>query len=166
MPSNIDNKLIKSFFGEKLIKRDVPKQVKNLLDEEDINILSELGMPENVLDCTFSSPISKNENGLLIGKLHDDDIFIDLVGKEIFVNDKSFFLARSLRILVLQLYLIESFWKDFVKNNKLGNYQQNHKNYAKYLETSLQDIDQELFEKDNSYFWGAMIEDIELGVVG
>ena len=42
----------------------------------------------------------------------------------------------------------------------------NRRLYVKILEENLKKVDGKLFEKDNSYFWGGMLESIEFGIIG
>jgi hypothetical protein len=164
-----ENKIIE-YFSTKLIKRELKFTISEILTKEDNLIISEIGLPNDVLDFHFVNEIcllSKSE--AIIGNTsYDCNVILNLKSRNIIKENSNFFLAKSLKHLVLQLYVYDCLWNNVIPNNDFGPYRENsnHKKYAKFLERELLKIDQDLLKNDNGYFWGSLIEDIEFGIVG
>jgi hypothetical protein len=164
-----ENKIIK-YFSSNLIKRDIKLIVSETLAKEDNLIISEIGLPNNILDFHFLNEIDLlSRSEVIIGKTsYEGNIILNLESRNIIKDNKSCFLAKSLKHLVYQLYVYDYLWKSVIPNNEFGNYREdyNYKKYAGFLERELLKIDQDLLKNDNGYFWGSIIEDIEFGIVG
>ncbi|MNS36882.1 hypothetical protein D3C72_690820 [compost metagenome] len=109
--------------------------------------------------------MSKSE--IIIGKtLSNNNLILDLESRKI-KRDDQLFISKSLRSLILQLYIYDCLWENDIPQQKLGNYREdkNHRNYAKFLETELLKIDENILKSDNG-LWSSLIEDIEFGIVG
>lgn len=163
-----ENKIIE-YFGSNLIKRLVEFNLSQELTQEDNLIISNIGLPNDILELQFDNDIlllSKSE--IIIGKTsYNSNIILNLESRKI-MRDGSLFLSKSLKNLVLQLYVYDTLWKIDIPQKKFGNYRDNHnhKQYAKFLEMELLKIDKDLLKNDTGYFWGSLIEDIEFGIVG
>lgn len=164
-----ESKLIE-YFNSTLNKRHIEFNIKEKLIEEDIVIISEIGLPKNVLDFYFVNDIYLlSSSEVIIGKTnYESNVVLNLESRNILKDSDDCFLAKSLKKLVLQLYVYDYLWKKVIPNNDFGIYRENsnYKKYAKFLEAELLKIDPDLLKNDNGYFWGSLIEDIEFGIVG
>lgn len=166
---NNEEKKIKEYFKYHLSSREIGLDISERVTVEDRKILMEIGLPNKVLDFDFTLPIIlKNTDELVIGYLETREVILNLKSRIIYVKEVSFFIAKNLKNLLYQLYVYDYLWNVMIENNRLGKYRsdKNHFKYAKYLENELLKIDSSLLVKDNSYYWGAKIEDIELGIIG
>ena len=163
----LDELLIEYF--KPILKPRVLSVDSDKITSEDRIILTEIGLPNGILDFDFGGNIVLKSNlELIIGvALDGSPIMLHLSSREIIKNGDCF-LAASLSNLVKQLYVYDHLWNVSIKNSELGNYREdrNHKKYAKLLESQLLEIDGDLLENDNRYFWGSLIEDIDFGIVG
>ncbi|SNR72567.1 hypothetical protein [Flavobacterium sp. ov086] len=161
---------ILNYFGPNLIKRDINFIINETLTQEEIVIITEIGLPNTILDFNFTTNISLlSPSEIVIGKVHSENsIILNLESRNITKNNLNCFLAKSLKHLVLQLYTYDHLWKNVIPNKHFGNYRENSnfKKYAKFLEAQLLEIDPDLLKNDNAYFWGSLIEDIEFGIIG
>jgi hypothetical protein len=66
----------------------------------------------------------------------------------------------------LQLNTVEEFWKEIKIKETLGPYRPKTAVYANHLRSMLMDVDSEIFNCDNGYYWGSMIEGLQHGIVG
>lgn len=159
---------IKSYFDSNLIKREIDSNLSQKLTDEEFFVLSQVGLPNGVLDYEFTNDLyalSKSE--IIIGKtISNNDLILNLKSREI-RRDDQLFISKSLKNLLLQLYIYDFLWKIDIPQQKFGNYREdkNHKKYAKFLETELLKIDENLLKSDNG-LWSSLIEDIEFGIVG
>ncbi|MNK64939.1 hypothetical protein D3C87_842240 [compost metagenome] len=159
---------ITSHFNSNLIKREIDTRISQKLTDEEILIISQIGLPNGILDFQFTDDIyalSKSE--IIIGKtLSNNNLILDLESRKI-KRDDQLFISKSLRSLILQLYIYDCLWENDIPQQKLGNYREdkNHRNYAKFLETELLKIDENILKSDNG-LWSSLIEDIEFGIVG
>ncbi|MBE8723986.1 hypothetical protein [Flavobacterium hungaricum] len=164
----LENKIIEHF-GSCLVKREIDTSLMQILTEEEIYLLSKIGLPNNCQDFEFTnSLVLLTTSELLIGNTaYNDPVILNLESRKIF-RGSDFFLAQSLKNFVCQLYVLDTLWKIDIPQQKLGDYRENHnhKKYAAVLETKLLDIDPDLLKNDLGYFWGSLIEDIESGIVG
>ena len=164
------NENIINYFGSRLIRRSVNLDISNSIRNEDSYLLTEIGLPNKVLDFEFTDQIEFNaQNEVIIGKTYaSEDIVLNIVSNKIVRFNDNCFLANSLENYLKQLYTYDHLWEITIKESHLGKYRENknHVKYAKYLETQLLKIDPELFRNDTSFFWGSLIEDIEFGIVG
>lgn len=159
---------IKFHFGSNLIKREIAPQISQKLTDEEILILSQIGLSNGVLDFQFTDDLCElSESEIVIGKtLSNNNLILDLESREI-KRDGQFFISKSLKNLIIQLYTYDNLWENDITQQKFGNYRKdsNHKKYAKFLETELLKIDENLLKSDNG-LWTSLIEDIEFGIVG
>jgi hypothetical protein len=164
------NENIINYFGSRLIRRSVNLDISNSIENDNLYILSEIGLPNKVLDFEFTNEIEFNaQNEVIIGKTYaSEDIVLNIVSNKIVRSNDNCFLANSLENYLKQLYTYDHLWEITIKESHFGKYRENknHTKYAKYLETQLLKIDPELLRNDSSFFWGSLIEDIEFGVVG
>jgi hypothetical protein len=159
--------VILDYFKYSLIKR--PVDFVSNINLSDRLILSEVGLPNGVLDFSFTGNLyMKSHNELIIGKTLDNEDISLRLDSEIITKGEDSFLAQSLSNFVRQLYAYDHLWKVLIKNEVYGKYREdkNHKKYAKELESQLLQIDSNLLQKDKVYFWGSLIEDIDFGIVG
>ncbi|TRX33231.1 hypothetical protein FNW52_15850 [Flavobacterium sp. ZT3R18] len=157
-------------FKSFLVKRVLKPNIMAKLSVEDKLIITEIGLPNKILDFQFTNDLQfKSKSELIIGKTYNkQDILLIIESGNIVKDEDNCFLAKSLKNLILQLYTYDYLWKVIIPEAKFGNYRENynHKKYAQFLENELLKIDPYLLENDNKYFWGSMIEDIEFGIVG
>jgi hypothetical protein len=164
-----EEKIIKDYFKEIIVKRELELNFSNKVGKEDSFILVEIGLPNKVLDFDFTPLLKfKNDYELIIGYLDSKDIIFNSKSKIIYIENHEFYLAKNLKNFLSQLYIYDYLWKVMIPENRLGEYREerNHLKYANYLENELLKIDSNLLLNDNSYYWGAKIEDIELGIIG
>ena len=163
-----ENKIIE-YFSSNLIKRVVDFNLSQELTNEDNLIISNIGLPNDILEFQFVNDISLlSKSEIIIGKTsNNSNIILNLESRKI-TRDSNLFLSKSLKNLILQLYIYDILWKIDIPQKNFGNYRDNynHKKYAKFLEMELLQIDRDLLKNDNGYFWGSLIEDIEFGIVG
>lgn len=163
-----ENKIIE-YFSSNLIKRAIDFNLSQELTNEDNLIISNIGLPNDILEFQFVNDISLlSKSEIIIGKTsYNSDIILNLESRKI-TRDNNLFISKSLKNLVLQLFIYDTLWKIEIPQKKFGNYRDNynHKKYAKFLEMELLHIDPDLLKNDNGYFWGSLIEDIEFGIVG
>ncbi len=159
---------IKLYFDSNLIKREIDLNLSQKLTDEEIVVLSQIGMPNGVLDYEFTNDFyALSESEIIIGKtISNNDLILNLKSREI-RRDDQLFISKSLKNLLLQLYIYDSLWEIDIPQQKFGNYREdkNHKKYAKFLETELLKIDENILKSDNG-LWTSLIEDIEFGIVG
>jgi|GEM_PF-6770232 len=159
---------IKLYFDSNLIKREINLNLSQKLTDEEIVVLSQIGMPNGVLDYEFTNDFyALSESEIIIGKtIYNNDLILNLKSREI-KRDDQLFISKSLKNLLLQLYIYDSLWEIDIPQQKFGNYREdkNHKKYAKFLETELLKIDENILKSDNG-LWKSLIEDIEFGIVG
>jgi hypothetical protein len=165
----IDTQMI-NYFGSRLIRRYVKSDISNSIGEKNLYILTGIGLPCDVLDFEFKDEIKLDSNkDTIIGKTSngEDVLMIKNSGKIIRSNDGCFF-ANSLENYFKQLYAYDYLWQILIKESHLGKYRENknHAKYASHIKAQLLEIDPELLLSDLNYFWGALIEDIEFGIVG
>lgn len=164
-----ENRIVE-YFSVNMIKRDLKFTISEILTEEDNLIISKIGLPNDVLDFHFENDISLlSKSEAIIGNVsYNGNVILNLKSRNIIKDNENCFLAKSLKHLVLQLYIYDYLWKNVIPNNDFGLYRENsnYKKYAKFLERELLKIDQDLLKNDNGYFWGSLIEDIEFGIVG
>lgn len=166
----VSNEIIQ-FFEPILVRRDIPETVRGVLNEQDIAIITKIGMPGGIMDLDFTSAIDFNTNGdVVLEKNHyeKDIVLVPSSGNIWRMGPTPSYMARSLANLIRQLYVYDHLWKVVIPEMQFGNYRENrnHKKYAAFLEAELLKIDPELLEKDVVYFWGGFIEDIDHGIVG
>lgn len=160
---------ITEYFSSNLITRTIDENLSQDLTYEDNLIISQIGLPNDILSFQFTDAIcllSKSE--IIIGKTsYDSNIILNLESGNI-MRDHDLFISKSLKNLIQQLYIYDSLWKIDIPQEKFGNYRDNcnHKKYAEFLKTELLKIDEDLLKNDTGYFWGSLIEDIEFGIVG
>lgn len=159
---------IQQVFGRVLTVRPLPESLGQIAHAEDKEVISEIGLPSSQLDIDFNVPIEEMPNGLwALGKFpYGEVVSFDPKARTVYLDDEDYFLASSVKNLLLQIYEIENFWKNTVVSAPLGPYREHHEQYSKLLEQRLLAIDPELLEKDTHYYWGSMLEDIEFGIVG
>ncbi|WP_264551419.1 hypothetical protein [Flavobacterium sp. N2038] len=159
---------IVSHFDSNLIKREIASGISQKLTDEEISIISHIGLPNGVLDFQFTENLClMSESKIIIGKTaSDSNLILDLKSRKI-ITDDNLFISKSLKNLILQLYTYDRLWKINISQKTFGNYREdsNHKKYAKFLETELLQIDEGLLKNDNG-LWLSLIEDIEFGIVG
>lgn len=164
------NENITNYFGSRLIRRSVNLDISNSIRHEDSYLLTEIGLPNKVLDFEFTNEIKFNaQNEVIFGKTYaSEDIVLNIGSSKIVRSNDNCFLANSLENYLKQLYTYDHLWEITIKESHFGKYRENknHTKYAKYLETQLLKIDPELLINDTNFFWGSLIEDIEFGVVG
>jgi hypothetical protein len=165
----IENSII-NYFKQTLIIREVSSDIFENLSIENFTILSEIGIPNGVLDFEFTNElVLKSKNELIVGKTHYKSNIVLLIDSgKIIKDDNNSFLANSLSNFIKQMFTYDYLWNVLIKEAKMGHYRENknHKKYAKFLEDELLKIDINLLVDDENYFWGALIEDIEFGIVG
>ncbi len=147
------------------VKKSVPELYVEQLGKENVYVLSKIGLPRKILDFSFDNKLGVKEECLILGHWGEEPVICDMKLTAIYAGSSHFYLAKSVMNLLSQLLTIEYFWTKIVGENKFGSYRENLKLYASFLEKSLLEIDKDLLKNDNSYFWGAMIEDIEHGIV-
>ncbi len=160
---------IEEYFQCNLLKRGIALDLCKYLISEDSFILTKVGLPNNILNYDFTNSIElKKTDELIIGTLEGKSIIINLTNRNVYLSDNSFYLAKNVRCFLYQLYTYDYMWNVMIAKSQLGKYRENSNflKYAKYLEEELLKIDSELLMNDNSYYWGALIEDIEFGIVG
>ncbi len=166
---------IKLFYGAKLIKRALPAVIEHHVRNtypEDFFVLTELGMPSLTMenDFSFSDPVSMDGEQLLIIGRWWDNIYYNISDGSVFVGSANF-LAASVANLLRQVHFVDWFWTQFKPTHMLGHYRAdaNNKRYAKYFQNELLAIDPNIFAPDSQrhyYYWGALLEDLEHGIVG
>lgn len=159
---------LENLFDGRMIKRDIPLDLIRFIHQEDREAICKIGLPNgSELEYEFDHPIESDGSQWIIGKFHrGSNINYNPISRSVTAFATNGFLADSVKNLLLQIYEIENFWKNTVVDAPLGAFREHHKEYAKLLEKRLLAIDPELHEKDNNYYWGSMLEDIELGIVG
>ncbi len=159
---------IQQIFGTLLTVRTLPEQLAQIIDLEDGEVISVIGLPNSQLDIDFTIPIEKLPNGhWTIGKFpYGEIVSYDPIARTVYMDGEEYFLAASVKNLLLQICELENFWKSTVLLAPLGAYRDHHKEYAQMLEERLLAIDPQLLEKDSHYYWGSMLEAIEFGIVG
>ena len=87
--------LIKFYFGDNLIKREVPLDDFNEINAEDLFLIRDFGIPNsNELSFIFSSPVKflKEFYLLKIGLTNGNDpIIYDIKTREVYLRDPGFF---------------------------------------------------------------------------
>lgn len=159
--------VIVDYFKSSLIKRQIDFSCN--IDFADRQSLSEIGLPNGILDFNFTEKLYlKSNTELIIGKTADNENISLRLDSKIITKAEDSFLAQSLANFVRQLYVYDHLWKVLITNDVYGKYREdrNHKKYARKLEAQLLQIDSELLQKDKIYFWGSLIEDIDFGIVG
>jgi len=166
---------IRLFYGERLVKRDLPASVEDHVRDvypDDFFVLTELGMPALAMEKDFSfsdSLVMADDQLLIIGKW-PDNIYYDVFGGCVLVGSNGHLLAASVANLLRQVHFVDWFWAYFKTSNMLGNYRadQNNRRYANYFKNELLAIDPDLMlsSGSRSYYWGALHEDLENGIVG
>ncbi|MFH7015482.1 hypothetical protein [Flavobacterium sp. FlaQc-47] len=163
-----ESKII-NHFESNWIKRDIKSPINQALTVNDITLISEIGLPNDILDFNFTNEIySLSLTEIVIGNTYNGGIIILNTQSGNITKDNNCFLANSLHQLVLQLYVYDNLWKNIIPNKDFGNYRENHnhKKYAQFMEQELLKIDPDLLNNDTHYFWSAFLEDIESGIVG
>ena len=157
--------IILTYFNNILVKRAINFNVK--LSDEDRNLITKIGIPNNLLDMNFLVDLYlKSKNELVIGyTYYKDEIILNLDSENIVFNNQQGYLAKSLENFIRQLYIYDNLWKNIISEAKFGNYYDNHQKYAFFLQEELLKIDIDLLKNDTSYFWGSRIEDINFGIV-
>lgn len=161
----IENYII-NYFKPILVTRSLDLGLP--ISNENKFTLTRVGLPNGILDFQFTENIYLISNyELLIGKnISEDYIVLNIESGNILKRSNQCFLAESLDDFIKQLFTYDYLWNVVVKMALLGDYRDNHKKYAFFLETELLKINDKLLENDNCYFWGSLIEDIEFGIVG
>jgi hypothetical protein len=166
----INDDLIRGFYKEKLIKREIPPDIKKFLTEEEIYYLSEFGMPEGAHDNYFNEPIQfLNLKEVIISKVDYIGISYILLNIEnhyVYRDAIGRYLGGTLKDFVYMAFLIDYFWKVVKQSDMFGGYYNNKEKYASWLEDELLKIDGNLHAHDSSYYWGSMLEGIEQGIFG
>ncbi len=163
------NDLVVSIFGENLMIRRVDALIATKINFEDLFFIEQLGMP-NTDNFTFNSKVEylPDIKCVKLGTMGKEFIVYNYISREVYLKDSNIFLASSIKNFVYQLAEVELFWKDTWLIKPFGETKNslNRRFYSEYLENKLKEIDFYLFEKDLGYYWGSMIESIELGIVG
>lgn len=159
---------VKFHFHSILMKREIDTRISQKLTDEEILIISQVGLPNGILDFQFTDDIyALSESEIVIGKtLSNCNLILDLEFRKIKREDQ-LFISKSLTNLIFQLYTYDRLWTNEIPQQKFGHYREdsNHKKYANFLETELLKIDKDILKSDNG-LWTSLIEDIEFGIVG
>lgn len=166
-----DYKDIKDVLNIYLTRKDISTDILQYLNESEIEILKDVGVP-SIQDFIFDKTlILLEKNSLLImGFLSDKSnlVCINLNNHEICLVlnnnlEHKIFLAKTLKQFIFQIYQEYYFWNILIP---ASNFQYDKFEAAAIFEQTLKKIDEELFLKDTGYYWGSKLESIEHGLVG
>jgi hypothetical protein len=90
------NENIINYFGSRLIRRSVNLDISNSIENDNLYILSEIGLPNKVLDFEFTNEIEL-QNEVIIGKTYaSEDIVLNIVSNKIVRSNDNCFLVQCL----------------------------------------------------------------------
>lgn len=167
-------KELQEYFKDRLVKKTNLDELSINLNFETKYILNEVGLPteSSLLNFTFDEFVSKPiDRFLVIGDYgpYGDKILIDLENSEnvVYGSSPNFnpqYICKNLVSFFECIFVYETLFLDYVEHEKWGNYYKYKQKYADYLKERLQNIDNETLNFSKSYFWGARIENIEMGI--
>lgn len=155
-------------------KFKVPSNICALLTENEIFILTHLGIPAKILSNTFNylEVVELDGNNIVLGQsshvnnwklvINADSKNILLEGKGLNTGFQRSFFNSSLESLVDCIDTYYFYMSKLIQDDLLGDYQLNHENYAKILKYYIDKIDSKAV---NEGIWFAIIDDIDVGIL-
>jgi hypothetical protein len=154
-------------------KFKITNEIKSVINEELINSIEKVSIPEKILSLTydFLNYPEINGNELILGFTKNETtknyLFIDLIDFSVnhkwnYSKSEIYYINSSIEVLEKCLLILDFYINDLIEYEELGEYDLYHEKYAVILQRLVGKVDSKSI---NNGFWRDFIEEMKLGVI-